>query len=62
MLVLFADQELEDLFTTGKSRKYNQEIVKGFIKKIITLRNILDEKELLPWKALNFEKLHNYPK
>ncbi len=62
MEIIFGDEELKELYTKGKSKIYNKDIINGFFRKMAIFRQIKDEKELYAMNSLHFEKLNNYPK
>ena len=60
MKVIIDDQYLENLFegTPVKGKpKYNEEIIRGFRKKVLLMKNASGSKDLRNIKSLHFEKL-----
>lgn len=57
MIIKFADKELELIFTTWKSKKFNNDLVYTYVKKVILIQEAQNENDLRNLKSLHFEKL-----
>lgn len=60
MIVVFADKKLEMLYTTWKWFWYHPEVISWYIKKITFLIQAKDERDLVSFSSLGFEKLKSY--
>ncbi len=57
MIFSFNNQEIEEIYKNGKSRKYTQDILKSFFKKMDIISMAKDENDIRKHKGLHFEKL-----
>ena len=63
MRVIIEDEYLASLFANGRSSgkpKFNVEVERGFIKRILQINNAANTNDLRNIKSLHFEKLSGY--
>jgi len=56
----FGNRDLENLYTTGKSRYYPDNIIEKFFKRIQSLKAAKDIYDLWSLKSLHFESLSGF--
>lgn len=57
MIIQFWSKELEDTFEFWKNKKYSNDVIKSYIKKITLIQEFANENDLRNYKSLHFEKL-----
>lgn len=61
MIIDFDEEYLEELYSrgkcTGKKHRFQEGIIKNYIKRVNTLKNVRTEEDLFVFKSLNYEKL-----
>jgi len=57
MVIQFWSKELKETFEIWKNKKYSNDLIKSYIKKVILIQELENENDLRNYKSLHFEKL-----